>query len=437
MHIVALGMNHQTAPIELRERLALTEATQGQVLEAFKRLPAVKEAVVLSTCNRLEIYAVTRSYHEGMQSLIDLLADYSGMPTVDLVPLLYIHHHHEVARHLFRVTCSLDSMILGETQILGQVRGAYQLATDHGTVGKVLHELFQRALRVGKRAHSETAISRHAASISSAAVQLAKERLGDLTGCSVLVIGAGEMAELAAENLRQSGAGRLLFANRTAGRADRLARTYGGEGMGLDGVVYALAQVDIAIVSTAAGHFVLTVPMMQQVTQLRREQPAKTGNGSLVIVDISVPRNVDPAIANLDNVELFDIDDLQTVVADNLRQRELEVPKVEAMIRDEVAAFNLWLRELEIVPLIRSLRQKGEEIRRSEVQRLLDRLPDLDERARRMIELTTVSIVNKILNEPTLRLKASVSDDHGDVYAQALADLFNLPVSVQQPERVS
>lgn len=433
MHILAVGMNHKTAPIEMRERLALVEANRGQVLQALHQLQAVDEAVVLSTCNRLEVYAAVTSYHEAMENLVDLLAHYSQIPAEELMPYLYVHSHHQSARHLFRVACGLDSMVLGETQILGQVRDAYQMATESGTVGKFLHELFQRALRVAKKAHSETAISRHAASISSAAVQLMQEQLGSLEDAGVMVVGAGEMARLAAENLESAGPRLLIFANRTPERAQQLASEYGGIGISLADMPGALRQVQGVIVSTASPDYVVTVPVVQAALEERAEQDR---DKPLVIVDIAVPRNVEPAVADLSGVALYHIDHLQLVVADSLRQREREVPKVEAMIRDEVASYNLWLRQQEVVPLIRSLRQKGEQIRRAEVQRLFDRLPQLDSHTREMIEITTQSIVNKILNEPTVRLRASVSYDQGDVYAQALADLFNLTPAITGRERV-
>ncbi|HEY8450540.1 MAG TPA: glutamyl-tRNA reductase [Bacillota bacterium] len=419
MQILAMGMNHKTAPIDVRERLALTEGTQGAFLDALRTSPAVNEGAVLSTCNRLEVYAVASRYHEAVENLVDLLASHSGLPVAGLMPHLYTYHHHEVARHLFRVACGLDSMILGETQILGQVRDAYQLAVRRGTVGTVLHELFQRALRVGKRAHTETAIGQQAASISFAAVELARQLLGPLAGRTVLVIGAGEMAELAADTLRRQGAARVWFANRTEERARRLADEFGGEVVPLANIDDALAQVDIVIVSTAAAEYVLTARRLGRVVGRRAHRP-------LLIIDIAVPRNVEPAAAELPGLRLYHIDDLQSVVEENLRQRGLEVPKVEAIIRQEVTAFSHWLNELEIVPLIRSLREKAEQIRQEEVRKLFARLPHLSDQEQAAIATATAVIVKKILNEPTVRLKQYAGGDHGNLYVQALSDLFNL-----------
>lgn len=429
MHIVTIGMNHQTAPIEMRERLALAEESQSRVLAALSNMPPIEEAVVLSTCNRLEVYAAVSAFHGATEAVVDLLAERAGIVPSELMSYLYVHSDLQAARHLFRVTCGLDAMVLGETQILGQVRQAYQLATDEGTVGKLLHELFQRALRVGKRAHTETAISRSAASISSAALQLVRDRLGSLSGRRVVIIGAGEMARLSAEQLLDIDVDDLVFVNRTLARATDLAKTYGGRAMALSDLPVVLRQADVVLVSTASPEYVITDSMAQEAVAER--QPEET----MLIMDIAVPRNVDPAVDEIAGIILYDIDDLQSVVEENLRQRELEAPKVEAIIRNEVANFNHWLREQQIVPLIRSLRKKAEEIRQGEVQRLFDRLPDLDNHTRELIELTTVSIVNKILNEPTVRLRKSLSGDQGDLYAQALANLFNLAPALQESSK--
>lgn len=418
MHLVVIGMNHRTAPVEVRERLALTDDAREAFVRAVGGLPPVEEHAVLSTCNRLEVYAVVSRFHEAMESLVDLLARRADMPGEGLLAYLYTFHHHQAARHLFRVACGLDSMVLGETQILAQVREAYQAAQRDGTVGTVLHELFQRSLRLAKRAHTETGLSRHAASISSAAVDLARRLLGDLAGRAVLVVGAGDMAELAAEILHGQGAA-VVVANRTPQRAEALARRFGGTAVPMADLPRVLRGADIAIVSTAAPGYVLTAADAAE---------AAAGRASpLVLIDISVPRNVDPEAGRVPGVRLYDIDDLQAVVDENLRQRQQEVPRVEAMIQDEVAAFSRWLEELYVIPLIRSLRGFAEEIRREEVERLLSRLPELGPRERRLVEAATLSIVNRILNEPTARLRRYAGGGAAELYVRALGDLFNLP----------
>lgn len=418
MHVVVIGMNHRTAPVEVRERLALTDGARRAFVQAVGALPSVDEHVILSTCNRLEVYAGVSRFHEAMEDLVDLLARRADMGSETLLSYLYTFHHHQAARHLFRVACGLDSMVLGETQVLGQVRESYQAAQEEGTAGKALHELFQRALRLAKRVHSETGLSRHAASISSAAVELARRRLGDLKGRTVLVVGAGDMAELAAEILHGEGAA-VLVANRTRDRAEALAARFGGAAVPMEQLPQALGRADIAIVSTAAPGYLLTAGMAAAAAAGRA--------GPLLVIDISVPRNVDPAAGQVAGISLHDIDDLQAVVDENLRQREQEVPRVEAMIQDEVAAFSRWLEELYVVPLIRSLRGYAEEIRREEVERLLARLPELDERQRRLLEAATSAIVKRILNEPTARLRRYAGGDGAEMYVRALGDLFNLP----------
>ncbi|HEX6988691.1 MAG TPA: glutamyl-tRNA reductase [Bacillota bacterium] len=425
MHVVVVGMNHRTAPIEVRERLALTDEARQAFSGSVGALASVDEHAILSTCNRLEVYAVVTRYHEALEHLVDLMARRADMRSDTLLSYLYNFHHHQAARHLFRVACGLDSMILGETQILGQVRDAYQAAQRDGTVGTVLHELFQRALRLGKRVHSESGLSRHAASVSSAAVELARRRLGDLKGRTVLVIGAGDMAELAADILHGQGAA-VLVANRTAGRAEELAARFEGAAVALAELPQALARADIAIVSTAAPGHLLTAETVALAAAGRRSP--------LLLIDISMPRNIEPAAGQVPGVSLYHIDDLQAVVEENLRRREQEIPGVEAMVQDEVAGFSRWFEELYVVPLIRSLRLYAEEIRREEVDRLLARMPELDARQRRLVEAATASMVKRLLNEPTVRLRRYAGRDEAEMYVQALGDLFNLPGFERGPD---
>lgn len=419
MHVIALGMNHKTAPVAVRERLALTERTQEAVLAALTAAEPVQESVIVSTCNRLEVYAVVTRYHEAMEALVKLLSEHSGLPLNDLLPHLYFHHHHEVARHLFRVSCGLDSMVIGEDEILGQVREAYRSAEKNGCVGRLLHELFQRALRVGKRARAQTAIGEHAASVSYAAVELARQQLGSLAGRSVMVVGAGAMAERAADTLRRHGTAPVTFVNRTLEHAEALAQRWQGEALALDRLPDMLTQVDIAIFSTAAPHHLLSAGDL-------RAAMAQRGGRPLLVIDIAVPRNVDPEAASVPGVTLFDIDGLQQIIAENLRQREAEVPAVEALIRQEVASFSQWLEQQEIAPLIRSLRQKAEEIRQEELAKLKQKLPELNRRQWALIETATAVIVNKILTTPTQRLKQAAGDDQAVVYARTLSELFDL-----------
>lgn len=441
MHVVLIGASHRTAPLEVRERLALTAERQRSVLAALRAGGAVEEAAVLSTCNRLEVYAVLGHYHDGIEALADLLARSSGMEFSSLTPYLYVRHHHEVARHLFRVACGLESMVLGEAEVLGQVRSAFEMAREAGATGKVLNELFQRALKVGKRARAETGIGRHAASLSSAAVELARRRLGDLRGRVAVLVGAGEAAGLAVEPLKAAGA-RLVFINRTDRRAREMALRAGGTCLPWEERERAVARADLAIVSTAAPRPVITaagllsarapagVPGGAAQTAPAARGAAGAGSagaGELLIIDLSVPRNVDPAVAQLPGVALFALDDLQEIVAEGLRHREREVPRVEALIQAEVEDFSRWLGEQQVVPLIRSLRQQAEEIRRREVERLLRRFPDLPPDVRDAIEAATAAMVQRILDEPTVRIKQAAA--RGEPYVHALSEVFALPVA--------
>lgn len=418
MHVITVGMNHKTAPIEIRERLALNGGQPADFLDEVRALPSVTECAVLSTCHRLEIYAAVTRYHEALEELVDLLGARMGTSGQSLLKHLYVHHHYDAARHLFTVASGLDSLIIGEDQVLAQVRAAYQLAQEAATAGKVLHDLFQRALRLGKRVRTETSIARNSASVSSAAVELARRRLGDLSDRRVLLVGAGAMAELAAEILHRNGA-RLWVANRTLARGEQLAGRWDGQPVPLTALASVLPDMHMAIVSTNAPEHLLTVDLVKAATA-QRVQP-------LLIVDISVPRNVEPTVAQLPNVELYDVDDLGAVVEDGLAQRQQEVPRVEAMIRQEIDAFGVWLEELEVAPLIRSLREMAEEVRSQEVERLFARLPELTAREREAIEVATNVIVKRILNEPTMRLRRYAAGDEADRFIDAIGALFNLP----------
>lgn len=418
MHVVAIGMNHRTAPVEVRERLALAADRQRRMLEALAAAEGIEEAAVVSTCNRLEVYAVLGRYHDGMDALLDLLARHGGLDADALTPHLYVHHHHEVARHLFRVACGLDSMVLGESEILGQVRAAFQAARAAGCTGKVLNELFQRALRVGKRARAETGIGQQPASLSTAAVAMARRLLGGLRGRRAVVVGAGEAAALAVEPLAAEGAA-LVFVNRTADRARALAERAGGRWLPWESREEAVGGADLAIVSTAAPQPVITAAGLAAARRGAGDRP-------LLVVDLSVPRNVDPGVGRLPGVRLVDIDDLGEVVAEALRSRQAEVPRVEALVQEEVASFSRWLGEQQVVPLIRSLRQQAERIRGEELGRLLERFPDLDPRLRDAIEAATAAIVRRLLDEPTVRIKEAAA--RGEAYVRALNEVFAAPL---------
>lgn len=419
MQIVALGINHRTAPVELREHLAFGPQELPRALARLKRVPEVAEAVLLSTCNRTELYALCADPRAAAEVLLAVLVELKGAPADAIRPALYRYEGAAAAGHLFRVAAGLDSMILGETQILGQVRDAYHAANQAGTVHKVMHHLLHMALATAKRAQTETAINGNAVSVSYAAVELARKLFQSLKGCTVMALGAGDTAKLTVRHLQAAGAGRILVANRTLERAQRLAEQVGGEPVRLEEAARVLAQVDVIISSTGAPGYVLHRRDLEEAMRQRRGRP-------VFLFDIAVPRDIDPECGRLDGVFLYDIDDLQQVVAQNLQERVREAKKAEGIIGEELERFMAWLRSLQVVPTIKQLRDKVEAIRRAEVERALNRLPHLGERERQIIEAMTVTMVNKILNEPTQVLKGMAENGDAGPVAEAVQKLFAL-----------
>jgi glutamyl-tRNA reductase len=422
MEIVQLGLSHKTAPVEVRERLALADLP-GALRSLCPNngcgpAPAL-EGAILSTCNRLELYAVLDDAGCGEDVLGDYLAAVSGTPRAMFEPHLQVRAGAEAVGHLCAVACGLDSLVLGESQIQGQVAECYELALAHGAAGPVISALFRTALRAGKRARTETAIDAHAASISHVAVELALQIFAALETKTAVLIGAGEMAELAAKNLVDHGVGRLLVVNRSAGRAAGLARQYGGEALGWERLPQALARSDIVISSTAAPHAILRPEMVAAAMRVRR-------NRSLFIIDIAVPRDVEPAVGHLGNVFLYDIDDLQQVVAGNLAQRRREVPRVQAIVREEAAAFQAWLGARQAVPTIVGLRQHVDGIRQAELDWAMSKLDGLSEKERGVVLAFSQRLVNKILHQPTVQLKHHANGRDGYRYTEVVRDLFGI-----------
>ena len=410
--VTCVGLNHRTAPVEEREKVAFSAE---DLPDALNRLHAeLGNAVVISTCNRTELYATTAGGAHEADRLLDALAACKG---AQLHPrLTYFLSHDEAVRHMFRVACGIDSMVLGESQILGQVRDAMSAATQAGSLNGVLSRLLHSALRVGKRARSQTNIGRYAVSVSSAAVALARQTVGTLDGKTVLVISAGSTGELAANSLAESGAERILVTNRTPQRAAALARKIGGEAVPFSRLPRALAVSDIVISGTGAGEFVLRPETVAPAA-------ADRNGNDLLLLDVAVPRDIDPAVRELSGVRLFDIDDIEAVSRANLRGRRREVLRVEAHVEDEVEEFMNWWRSLDVVPVIAALRERAEEIRDRELERTLRRLPGLDDEQRDRIEAMTRAIVKKMLDRPIARLKDGA--DTG-LYMEALEDLFEV-----------
>jgi glutamyl-tRNA reductase len=424
MQILQVGCSHQTAPVDIREQLAIPEPILPEVLRLLCPENGcgpgyALETAILSTCNRLEVYAVVDCGERGNDDIRNLLARVSGAPRSVFDPHLQAREGKAAADHLCQVACGLDSMVLGESQIQGQVIQAHQLALTHGAAGPVINALFRTALQAGKRARTETAINEHAASISHVAVELALQIFDDLATKTIALIGAGEMAELAAKNLVDHGAGHLLVVNRSAGRAATLAKQFGGEALGWDRLTQALGRSDIVITSTSAPHAILRPDKVAAAMRVRRNRP-------LFLIDIAVPRDVDPAVGELTNVFLYDIDDLQQVVAANLEQRQREVPRVQAIVHQEVADFMAWFQARDVVPTIIDLRRHLESIRESELAWALQKLDSLSEQEREVILAFSQRLTNKILHQPTIYLKQHADSREVYRYTETLRDLFGI-----------
>ncbi|MCL6517742.1 glutamyl-tRNA reductase [Alicyclobacillus sp.] len=395
MHIIAVGLNHRSAPVEIRERVSVPEDALEAVLSAFRNTRTLLESVIVSTCNRTEVYAVVGSARAGRDYLRTWFARRGGD---EAARHLYIHEDQEAARHLMRVASGLDSLVLGETQILGQVRDAYLAAEAAGNTGALLNQLFRRAIRVGKRAQAEAGIGQNPVSVSYAAVQLVRKVFGDLRGKRVLVVGAGKMSRLTAQHLFAAGIAQMQVCNRTLARAEALAAVFGATPLPWTALEDGLAQADVVISSTGAEGFVIGADMARRALARRGRRP-------VVVVDIAVPRDVDPAVGELGQVYLYDIDDLEGVVAANLAERERLAREVERMIAEALREYGHWLAEQEVVPLIAAIRARGEAIQASVMDSIGRKMPGLSDRERELLQKHTMSIVNQLLRDPVKNMK--------------------------------
>jgi len=417
MNIIIVGLNHKTAPVEVRERLSFPSHA---IQEPLKRLARIaNEGVILSTCNRVEVIAVSSHGEKGIWQIKQFLSDYHNMPLEELNGHLYIYTSEDAVRHLFKVSAGLDSMVLGEPQILGQVKEAYSQAVQHGTAGVIINKLFHRAFSVAKRIRTETRIGASAVSISYAAVELAKKIFGTLNGKVVMLIGAGEMAELAARCLLNNGVKEIIVANRTYERAVEVARGFKGMPIMFREFGSYLKGVDIVITSTGASRFIIGPDEIEGVIKERKNRP-------IFFIDISVPRNIDPQVNNIDNIYLYNIDDLQGVVEANLKERAREAREAYGIIEEEIEGFYRWVKMLDVVPTIISLKKRFEGIRKGELEKAMGVLKDLSEEERRVIEAMTRAIINKILHPPVTHLKKETNSVEGDFYIEATRRLFDL-----------
>ncbi|MBI4268839.1 MAG: glutamyl-tRNA reductase [Candidatus Rokubacteria bacterium RIFCSPLOWO2_02_FULL_72_37] len=419
MALVVAGLSHKNAPVELREQLALEEDKLRELLREVAAGGAAREAVVVSTCNRVEVYAVADVPDEARAAVFRQLCRHRGVDQAAVEAVLYTHVEGDAVRHAFRVTASLDSMMIGEPQILGQVKDAFALAQACETVGPTLHTLFTQAFAVAKKVRTETEIARHAVSVSFAAVELAKKIFGGLAGKAILLVGAGKMSELAAKHLVEQGAFPIYVANRTWARAQELARALAGTPVPFEELDAALAGTDIVITSTAATEPVVTLPRVQQAMQGRRSRP-------LFFIDIAVPRNVEASVDTLDDVYCYDIDDLHQVVDANIRERLREAQRAEALVDREVAKYLARLGDVEVIPTIVSLRERLEEIRAGEVKKTLARLQGASPETREALEALSAAIVNKILHAPITKLRESSRVGSSRSWLDLVHELFAL-----------
>ncbi|HEX3670098.1 MAG TPA: glutamyl-tRNA reductase [Candidatus Cybelea sp.] len=426
MPLTCIGLSHRTAPVEVRERHAFPPSRMAEALVALRDYEAVREAVMLQTCGRLEIYAALDDYEDGVAQIKSFLANFRhGTTGYDIDSYLYTLLGHEAVEHLFRVATGLDSMLIGEAEILGQVKDAYVAATRAKSLGRTLHRLFRDAIAAGKTARAQTHIGGESVSFATAAVEAARARLQTLEGTSILVVGAGKMGRAAVKRLRQEGAQRVIVVNRTLSRSRDLVSEAGiGEAVEMPELAGAIAEADVVVASTGSSDFVLDAESVRRAMERRPQRP-------LSIVDIAVPRDVDPAVAEIPNVSLVDIDGLKTVVDERLDLRREAIPAAEEIIAEYVDRFENWYRSRVALPVIARLTQKAEAIRAAELERLFARCTELGERERMLVTGMTMTIVSKLLHSAILKIREKATIDHADALSSArvLDDLFELNLS--------
>ena len=429
--LVSVGTSHHVAPIEFREKLAFSEEQLTESLQCLRESDQVQEAVILSTCNRVELYAIAHSVRNAdaaAKMVVEFLARYHQMRVESLKKWCYLHHNLETIQHLFKVTSSLDSMVVGESQILGQVKTAYELSRSSGAVGTILNRLFTKAFSVGKRVRSETTITAGAVSISYAAVELAKKIFNTLEGKTVAIIGAGEMSELTAKHLVANGASKVIVANRTYERAVKVAEKFNGTPLPYDSNLDFLIDADIVISSTDAPHYLINRQPLADIMRRRKHR-------YMFLIDIAVPRDIDPDVSNVDHAFLYNIDDLEAVVASNLQDREQEAVRAERIVAEEAKRFYNQLQVFQVNPTIKAIHQQFQQVADTELQACFYKttLSDQQEAA---IASMTQAIIKKLLHHPMQNLRCAVNDGDADhaQYIQALQELFELDVNDENPE---
>jgi len=420
VHLFLLGVSHRTAPVDLRERLDFSSRDVGAAVETLAASAATAaESVVLSTCNRSEIYVATADPSRAREELVVFLSDYHQLPRDVFLQHVFTYDDAAAAHHLFRVAAGLDSLVVGEPQILGQVKDAFQVAAERHCTGPLLSKTFHSAFGVGKRVRTETALGEGAVSVSFAAVALARKIFGRLQGRRVLVVGAGEISALTAQHLRSHGAAEIVITSRTAAHAEALATEVGGHAVPWSDMTGAIARADIVVTATGSQRPIITRADVAAATGRRRPDP-------LFIIDIAVPRDVDPSVGEIEQVFLYNVDDLQNLVQESLARRGAEIARAEAIVAEELARFTAWQRSRRAIPTVVALRQRFDEIRRAELQRLDARFAGLPPEARARIDEVTRLIIEKLLLEPTEQLKALPDEETQAIYTEAVNRLFRL-----------
>jgi glutamyl-tRNA reductase len=421
MNIVVVGLSHKTAAVEIREKLAFSPTQMEKPLSALVALDGITEGVIVSTCNRVEVYVTTKDIAGGIARVKRFLSDYHNFPLETLEQHIYAIHGEDAIRHVFRVASSLDSMVVGEPQILGQIKTSYGYAAEYKSSGIILNRFLHKAFSVAKRVRTETKIASSAVSVAFAAVELAKKIFNDLSDKTVMLIGAGEMCELAAKHFLNSGVRGLMVTNRTFERAEKLADEFEGKAVRFDDLFDQLHKADIILSSTGAPHTIIGAGDLEAVMRRRRQKP-------MFFIDIAIPRDIDPAVNNVENVYLFTVDDLQEVVASNLQQRSEEAKKAEAIVNEEIGQFFKWLSSLDVTPTIVALRSKFDEIRRAELEKTLANWKELPPDGQKRLEALTNAIMNKLLHPPTSLIKKAGQGGRTDLYVDAVRALFELEI---------
>jgi len=417
MNLLVIGLNHKTADLEVRENIAFADDKLEPALKELLSIEDIHEAIILSTCNRVEIYTNAENQDRAENSIKDFISRFHCIDRNALDRSLFVCKKDEAIQHIFRVASSLDSMVVGEPQILGQLKDAYEFALNRKKTGILLNKLLNKAISVAKRVRTETRIAENAVSISFAAVELARKIFDDISTNAAMLLGAGEMAELAARHLISAGIKSMRVANRTYSRGVELAGQFCGTAVLFEDFLNEMEYVDIVICSTGASNYVLTAAQVQDVMKARKNRP-------IFLIDISVPRNIDPMVNELDNVYLYDVDDLQGVIETNLEQRRSEAAKAEAIVTEEVACFKTWMASLDAVPTVIALRERAEVVRQEELAKAFNKLGAVDARTEQIVKTLANNIVNKLLHPPTVSLRTEAADK--EVLIELIRKIYRL-----------